>query len=210
MPVCMLVCAIIFSVARNQNCSCSYVSIENHVFGTILGYFSKPLETGKLPNLPSEIRVKLGFWHAFHFCNPSRLTCSQPGARTQSIVFMPACMPVCAIVFSAVRNQNCFFFIAFDWKPCIWNNFGILFKTPRNRKTAKRPFWNRSEASIFLVNIVVVVVVVIVYMYSCFWFNQRLCSQPLCPDALPLASAGVGRYIMIWFEDEILRWKSEG
>ena len=105
----MLVCAIIFSVARNQNCSCSYVSIENHVFGTILGYFSKPLETGKLPNLPSEIRVKLEFWHAFHFFNPSSLTCSQPGARTQSIVLMPVCMPVCAIVFSAVRNQNCFF-----------------------------------------------------------------------------------------------------
>ena len=30
-----------------------------------------------------------------------------------------------------------------------------------------------------------------------FVFNQQSCSQPLCPDALPDASAGVGGYILV-------------
>ena len=50
--------------------------------------FSKPLEAGKLPNVPSEILLKLASAKFSHVFNPSSLTCSQPGARTQAIVFM--------------------------------------------------------------------------------------------------------------------------
>ena len=47
----------------------------------------------------------------------------------------------------------------------------------------------------FLATIFVLVLFVCVaYIFSFFWFNQWLCSQPLCPDALPLASAAVGGY----------------
>ena len=39
-------------------------------------------------------------------------------------------------------------FILFHWKPCIWSNFGLVFKTFRNGKTPKRPCWNPGKTSI--------------------------------------------------------------
>ena len=80
-----------------------YFCIYIDVFRAILGYFSKPIETGKLPNVPSEILLKLDFSKIFY---PSSLTCSQSGARTQVIVFMPVCMPVCATLIGLLRQAT--------------------------------------------------------------------------------------------------------
>ena len=145
----MPVCAIVFSAVRSQNCSWTCFWTENHVFRAILDYFSKkPFEPGKLPNVPSEIPLKLAFFQVFPSFHPSSPTCSQPGARTQVIVFMPVCMPVCAIVFSAVRRQNCSCSCFSTENHVFGTILGYFFKTPRTRKTAKRHFWNPTETKI--------------------------------------------------------------
>ena len=95
-----------FQRCSKENGLCSYFCAENHAFGAILGYFSKPFRNQKSPKRPlcnpTETHVSSPTF--FFLFNSSSLTCSQPGTIMQAMVFMPVCMPACAIVFSAVGS----------------------------------------------------------------------------------------------------------